>query len=200
VNMAKTVIDAAPGLPGRGDVRVEHPYLAPREYTGGGCARARLPRFGPPYGGLMVAIHRGLMAVLCVLAGAAIAGGAAPAPASAPEALRAGERIERLDNGLRVIVKERHLGGVAAFRIYVAAGALNEGEYSGTGISHLLEHVVSGGATPTRSEEQIRDALAAIGAQTNAHTSKQFVCYHGETSATTSAALSRSSATTWPTA
>ena len=131
----------------------------------------------------MVAIHRGLMAVLCVLAGAAIAGGAAPAPASAPEALRAGERIERLDNGLRVIVKERHLGGVAAFRIYVAAGALNEGEYSGTGISHLLEHVVSGGATPTRSEEQIRDALAAIGAQTNAHTSKQFVCYHGETSA-----------------
>ena len=183
MNMAKTVIDAAPGLPGRGDVRVEHPYLAPREYTGGGCARARLPRFGPPYGGLMVAIHRGLMAVLCVLAGAAIAGGAAPAPASAPEALRAGERIERLDNGLRVIVKERHLGGVAAFRIYVAAGALNEGEYSGTGISHLLEHVVSGGATPTRSEEQIRDALAAIGAQTNAHTSKQFVCYHGETSA-----------------
>jgi zinc protease len=123
------------------------------------------------------------MAVLCVLAGAAMAGGAAPASAPAPEAPRAGERIERLDNGLRVIVKERHLGGVAAFRIYVAAGSLNEGEYSGAGISHLLEHVVSGGATPTRSEDQIRDALAAIGAQTNAHTSKQFVCYHGQTSA-----------------
>ncbi len=101
------------------------------------------------------------------------------APGEAPAAHPA-ERIERLPNGLQVIVRERHLGGMAAFRIYAAAGSLNEEEYGGAGVSHLLEHLVSGGATPTRSEDQIRDALAAIGAQTNAHTSKQFVCYHGE--------------------
>jgi zinc protease len=118
---------------------------------------------------------------ICLFAGCAMAAAVREAPPAQPsEPSRAGERIERLDNGLRVIVKERHLGGVAAFRIYVAAGALNEGPYSGAGISHLLEHIVSGGSTAKRTEEQIRDALADIGAQTNAYTSKQFVCYYGE--------------------
>ena len=121
-----------------------------------------------------------LMAI-CLFASVAFAAAAPKEPPAQPlEPSREGERIERLDNGLRVIVKERHLGGVAAFRIYVSAGSLNEGSYAGAGISHLLEHVVSGGTTATRTEEQIRDALAAIGAQTNAYTSKQFVCYYGE--------------------
>jgi hypothetical protein len=96
-------------------------------------------------------------------------------------AARPTERIERLPNGLWVIVRERHLGGMAAFRIYVAAGALNEAEYAGAGISHLLEHLVSGGATPTRTEDQVREALEAIGADTNAQTGKQDVCYFGQT-------------------
>ena len=121
-----------------------------------------------------------LLAMGLLASGAFAAAAKEPPPAQPLELPREGERIERLDNGLRVIVKERHLGGVAAFRIYVAAGALNEGPYCGTGISHLLEHVVSGGATATRTEEQVRDALADIGAQTNAYTSKQFVCYYGE--------------------
>ncbi len=93
------------------------------------------------------------------------------------------ERIERLENGLRVIVKERPFGQVAAFRIYLQAGSLNEGEFTGAGISHLLEHVVSGGTTANRTEDEIREALDRIGAQTNAHTSKQYVCYHGQAGA-----------------
>jgi len=109
---------------------------------------------------------------------------AAVAPAAPVESVRpARERIERLPNGLEVIVRERHLGGVAAFRIYVGAGSLNEGEYAGSGISHLLEHVVSGGSTEKRTEAATREALETIGAQTNAHTSKQFVCYHGQAEA-----------------
>ena len=108
------------------------------------------------------------------------AAGAAAGTETAPGAPR--QRIERLENGLRVIVRERHLGGMAAFRVYIGAGSLNEAEYTGTGISHFLEHLVSGGSTPTRTEDQVRDELQAIGAQTNAHTSKQFVCYHGQTS------------------
>jgi len=100
--------------------------------------------------------------------------------ASETVAARPTERIERLPNGLWVIVRERHLGGMAAFRIYVAAGALNEAEYAGCGISHLLEHLVSGGATPTRTEDQVREALEAIGADTNAQTGKQDVCYYGQ--------------------
>ena len=107
----------------------------------------------------------------------------APAKVAALPAAPAVERVGTLPNGLRVVVREKHVGGVAAFRIYLRAGSLNEGDYAGSGISHLLEHVVSGGATPTRTEAQIRNALAAIGADTNAHTSKQLVCYHGQVSA-----------------
>ena len=103
---------------------------------------------------------------------------AAPLTAAPPPR----QRIERLENGLRVIVRERHVGGMAALRVYVGAGSLNEAEYSGAGVSHFLEHLVSGGTTPTRSEDEIRKALQAIGAQTNAHTGKQFVCYHGQVS------------------
>jgi len=88
--------------------------------------------------------------------------------------------VTRLDNGLRVIVRERHLGGMAAFRIYVGVGSLNEGRYMGAGVSHFLEHLVSGGTTATRTEADIREALQAVGAQTNAHTSKQFQCFHGQ--------------------
>jgi zinc protease len=106
-------------------------------------------------------------------AAGAAAGTAAAAPAD--EGI-----VTRLDNGLRVIVRERHLGGMAAFRVYVGAGSLNEGRYMGAGVSHFLEHLVSGGTTATRTEPEIREALQAVGAQTNAHTSKQFQCFHGQ--------------------
>ena len=120
-----------------------------------------------------------------VAGGCRLAGEERPeAAVAAVESVRpARERIERLPNGLEVIVRERLLGGVAAFRVYVGAGSLNEGEYAGSGISHLLEHVVSGGSTQERTEAAAREALEAIGAQTNAHTSKQFVCYHGQAEA-----------------
>jgi len=139
--------------------------------------------------------RRRLLVVLMLLGAAAgcswMESRQAPAPAGAsaaetPVVVPAApvvERVGTLPNGLRVIVREKHVGGVAAFRIYLKAGSLNEGEYAGTGISHLLEHVVSGGATPTRTEDQVRSALAAVGADTNAHTGKQFVCYHGQASA-----------------
>ena len=113
----------------------------------------------------------------------ASAAAAAPAKADAmamPSAGADGQRMTQLANGLRVIVRERHLGGMAAFRVYVATGSLNEGRYIGAGVSHFLEHLVSGGTTATRTEAEIREALQAIGAQTNAHTSKQFQCFHGQ--------------------
>jgi len=111
---------------------------------------------------------------------AAATEGRAPAPATLPPAAPAREIDTTLANGLRVIVRERHVGGMAAFRLYVGAGSLNEGPWTGSGISHLLEHLVSGGTTAHRSEEDIRKALEAVGAQTNAHTSKQFQCFHGQ--------------------
>ncbi len=122
------------------------------------------------------------LVLAAMLVGASFAAGQAHAsePSATPQPR---ERIERLENGLRVVVRERRLGGVAAVRIYLRAGSLNEGEFTGSGVSHLLEHVVSGGSTTHRTERQIRDALNEIGAQTNAHTSKQYVCYHGQVGA-----------------
>lgn len=47
-----------------------------------------------------------------------------------------------LDNGLRTIVKEDHRNPIVAFSIFINSGSASEGEYSGTGISHLIEHML----------------------------------------------------------
>ncbi|MBN2583336.1 MAG: insulinase family protein [Planctomycetes bacterium] len=88
-----------------------------------------------------------------------------------------GVRIKRLDNGLVVITKENHAAPVASVYVMVRAGGILEGEYLGAGISHLTEHLVSGGTTTTRSEDEIQKAISDIGAMTNAYTSSDRTVY-----------------------
>lgn len=82
-----------------------------------------------------------------------------------------------LPNGLAVIVKENHTAPVAAVRIHVRAGSIYEQEYLGAGLSHIFEHLLAGGATATRSEEQSRQLVEQIGAYSNAFTSKAKTVY-----------------------
>ena len=57
------------------------------------------------------------------------------------------------DNGLTIIVQENHSAPVATVRCYVKnTGSVYEGKYLGAGLSHVLEHVVSGGTTSNRTE------------------------------------------------
>lgn len=91
--------------------------------------------------------------------------------------------IAQLDNGLVVMAQRISTAPVASVHCYVKTGLIYEGEWNGVGLSHFLEHLVSGGTTTTRTEDENNVMLGRIGASTNAFTSTDLVAYHIDTSA-----------------
>jgi zinc protease len=85
--------------------------------------------------------------------------------------------VTTLENGVTVAIIENHEAPVVALRLYVKAGSMTEGKYLGCGVTHLLEHLISGGTTGKRTEAESRAILDSIGAQTNAYTSTNITCY-----------------------
>ncbi len=87
--------------------------------------------------------------------------------------------LANLSNGLTVIVQENHVAPVATVRCYVAnTGGAFEGRYLGAGLSHVLEHVVSGGSTTRRTERQVRELVNTFGGATNAYTSSDMTAFY----------------------
>ena len=86
--------------------------------------------------------------------------------------LPGGVTLPTWSNGLTVIVQENHVAPVATVRCYVKnTGGAFEGRYLGAGLSHLVEHLVSGGTTTTRTEKEIEKIIDTFGGATNAYTS-----------------------------
>ena len=86
--------------------------------------------------------------------------------------------LAALDNGLTVIVQEHHVAPVATVRCFVKnTGSAFEAENLGAGLSHLVEHVVSGGTTTKRSEDEIERIVDRFGGATNAFTSTHMTGY-----------------------
>ncbi|MGO9109875.1 MAG: M16 family metallopeptidase [Thermoguttaceae bacterium] len=86
--------------------------------------------------------------------------------------------LASLDNGLTVIVQENHTAPVATVRCYVKnTGSAFEGRYLGAGLSHVLEHVVSGGSTIHHSEKEIEKIIASFGGVTNAYTTNDHTTF-----------------------
>lgn len=108
------------------------------------------------------------------------AGKDAPAKDAAYEILQdTGDRLlAQLPNGLVVIVQEIHSAPVVSAQVWVKTGSIYEQEHTGAGLSHFLEHLLSGGTTTTRSETENNRILGAIGARTNAATSLDNVSYY----------------------
>lgn len=79
------------------------------------------------------------------------------------------EVVSVLENGAVVIAK-RISSPVVSVRAYARAGGVNEAQWLGGGLSHLLEHLVAGGSNERRTEEQNRDLLQKIGNNSNAYT------------------------------
>lgn len=87
--------------------------------------------------------------------------------------------LARLSNGMTVIVQENHAAPVATVRCFVAnTGSAFEGAYLGSGVSHLLEHLVAGGSTTKRAEKEIQAIVDTLGGQTNAYTSNDITGYY----------------------
>lgn len=95
---------------------------------------------------------------------------------------RSDRRIVRLDNGLVIVAKRIPTAPVTSVHCWVKTGSIYEREFNGAGISHFLEHLVSGGTTSTRTEEESNEILGRIGASTNAATSLDTVRYYINTS------------------
>lgn len=86
--------------------------------------------------------------------------------------------IVELPNRLIVVVQEVHTAPVVSAQVWVKTGSIYEQEFTGAGLSHFLEHLLAGGSTSRRSEEETRRILGQIGARTNAATGLDSVHYY----------------------
>jgi zinc protease len=101
---------------------------------------------------------------------------------------RPDRRIVQLDNGLVVMAQRLPAAPVASVQCWVKTGSIYERNFNGAGISHFLEHLLSGGSTSKHTEAENNETLGRIGAQMNAATGLDTVNYYINTSADNSPA------------
>ena len=91
-------------------------------------------------------------------------------PAGAIQFPRVSAQRFVLPNGLIVLVQEDHSAPVASVQAWVGTGSIHEGQHIGSGLSHLLEHMLFKG-TETRSTNAIAQSVQDEGGYINAYTS-----------------------------
>ncbi len=113
--------------------------------------------------------------------------GSLETPSLAPQYLKAIERVfptkpgdlfVQLKNGLTVLIRELHSSKVVATQVLVKTGSIHEDRYLNGGLSHYLEHIVSGGTTSRFGEEEAKEILQSIGGASNAYTSYDRTVYY----------------------
>lgn len=82
----------------------------------------------------------------------------------------------KLDNGMRVIVKEDHRAPVVVSQVWYKVGSADEPEGL-TGISHVLEHMMFKG-TKRYGPGEFSRIIAENGGRENAFTSRDYTAYH----------------------
>jgi zinc protease len=85
-------------------------------------------------------------------------------------ALPPGTRVTTLDNGLVVIVREDKSAPVVSAQAWCKAGSIDEGKWLGSGMSHMLEHMLFKG-TSNRGAGKIDQEVQDVGGYMNAYTS-----------------------------
>ena len=82
-----------------------------------------------------------------------------------------------LDNGLKVYLIQDPSATYTTARTYVRAGSINESLFYGAGASHYLEHLLAGGSTSKRSEDQYKALISMFGGAFNAYTTADHTSY-----------------------
>jgi zinc protease len=90
---------------------------------------------------------------------------------------KAGDLFVQLKNGLTILIREIHSSQVVSTQVLVRTGSIHEDRYLNGGLSHYLEHIVSGGTTSRFAEEETRKILQSIGGASNAYTSYDRTVY-----------------------
>ncbi|GAA4406711.1 M16 family metallopeptidase [Quisquiliibacterium transsilvanicum] len=85
-------------------------------------------------------------------------------------------RVTELSNGVRVVALPLPHLDSASVSVFVRTGSCHE-HLSGSGISHVVEHMAFKG-THTRSCQRINLDAERLGAEVNAHTDKDHTAYH----------------------
>lgn len=128
-----------------------------------------------------------VLAISLAACGFAFADSPKPPQSPLPEFTVLNQRSDRLivelPNHLVVIAQRIPTAPVASVQCWIKTGSIYEAKYNGAGLSHFLEHLLSGGTTVSRTEDQSNAILGDIGAQTNAATSLDNVHYYINTSA-----------------
>src|SRR5947207_4528442 len=75
-----------------------------------------------------------------------------------------------LPNGLTIIVQEDRSAPVVSVQAWCGTGSIEENEHLGTGLSHILEHMLFKG-TKTRGANAIAQKIQDVGGYINAYTS-----------------------------
>ncbi|MBI5137238.1 MAG: insulinase family protein [Nitrospirae bacterium] len=97
-------------------------------------------------------------------------------PALAAPALAGPVRVETLDNGLTVVLKEEHKAPVVSFQVWYKVGSRDE-VGGRTGLSHLLEHMMFKG-TAAHGKGEYSRIVAKYGGTENAFTSRDYTAYY----------------------
>lgn len=88
--------------------------------------------------------------------------------------------VKTLPNGMQIAVKENRINESVGFYCFVKTGSVNEGKYLGAGISHYLEHIVSGGTTKYHTEAEYLEMGKEMGSLVNAYTTEVMTAFHIE--------------------
>jgi len=81
----------------------------------------------------------------------------------------------KLNNGLKLIVREDHRAPTVAHMVWYRAGSMDEVN-GRTGVAHVLEHMMFKGTNKVKSGEFSR-LVAAVGGRENAFTSRDYTAY-----------------------
>ncbi len=85
-------------------------------------------------------------------------------------------RVERLSNGLRLILKENHSKNLIALCGYINGGSRTENDEI-KGLSHYYEHIIFRGGSARQAELETRQAFQSLG-DYGGYTSDDATCYY----------------------
>ena len=105
----------------------------------------------------------------CVLAFFILGGFLITSPLNAQDSIT-------LQNGLRVIIKEDHKSPIVVFSAFIDVGSAQEDEYLGSGMCHLIEHMLFKG-TDKYPKGRIEDILHMYGGNIDGFTSYDYTGY-----------------------
>lgn len=84
--------------------------------------------------------------------------------------------IDRLDNGIRVVMEDIPYVNSVSIGIIIDNGSVKEDKHN-NGVSHFIEHMIFKG-TKNRTAKVIAESIDNIGGQLNAFTGKESTCYY----------------------